>query len=205
MSLLSDLNNKIKALSTRVGAEVKSLWESVNTAQATATAAQTTANTANSTANSAKTTATAAQTTANNANSTANTAKSTADAIAAIAVKTDATTQTVSGTKNFQGLNRQHPGLTKGTAPSSIQYCAIHWTDSTGGTASDHRLATVEYSVDTNGTAGIIIGPYQFNGNSYSGNLLRLSVDTNGVASSSVSNLTVSGYLAVPGGRIWIA
>ena len=67
MSLLSDLNNKIKALSTRMGEEVKSLWSGVNTAQTTATAAQTTANTANSTANTANNTANTANNTANNA------------------------------------------------------------------------------------------------------------------------------------------
>ena len=72
MSLLSDLNNKIKALSARMGDEVKSLWESVNTAQSTATAAQTTADTANSTANTAKSTADTANSTANSALSTAN-------------------------------------------------------------------------------------------------------------------------------------
>lgn len=67
MSLLSDLNNKIKALSTRVGEEVKSLWSGVNSAQSTATAAQTTANTANSTANTAKSTADTAKSTADTA------------------------------------------------------------------------------------------------------------------------------------------
>ena len=86
MSLLSDLNNKIKALSTRMGEEVKSLWSGVNTAQttaataqSTATAAQTTANTANSTANTAKSTADTANSTANGAHTLANTANNTAN------------------------------------------------------------------------------------------------------------------------------
>ena len=38
MSLLSDLNNKIKALSARVATECSSLWSGVNTAQETADA-----------------------------------------------------------------------------------------------------------------------------------------------------------------------
>ena len=99
MSLLSDLNNKIKALSTRVATEVKSLWESVNTAQSTATAAQTTANTAQSTANTANSTA-------NTANSTANTAKSTADTAMAWSWQvtgTNVITSTASDTTTFWG------------------------------------------------------------------------------------------------------
>ena len=213
MSLLSDLNNKIKALSTRMGAEVKALWSGVNTAQSTATAAQTTANTANSTANTAKSTAdtanstaNTANSTANTANSTANTAKSTADAIAALAVKTDATTQIINGTKSFYGLHRMVP-VSKGVNPSTTNWSALHWVDSTGKDGTATRLATVEYSIDANGTAGLLIGPYRYiaNDTSYVGHLLSLTIRRDGTKSASIENLTVSGGLWIPGGRIWIA
>lgn len=78
-----------------------------------------------------------------------------------------------------------HTGLSIGTNPSATQYKAIHWSDNTGDTGNNHRLATVEYSCSNTGTAGLVIGPYQYieNRGNYNGSLLQLSVQSNGTKS----------------------
>lgn len=135
MSLLSDLNNKIKALSTRVGMEVKSLWESVNTAQSTAAAAQTAANTAQSTATAAQSTANTAKSTADTANSTANTANSTANtALSTANAKVSKSGDTMTGVLrvNSSGpaqIKVQHTVMDATTLPSVEQNLQIWFVD----------------------------------------------------------------------------
>jgi hypothetical protein len=115
--------------------------------------------------------------------------------------------QNISGTKRFNGLVLKNGNLTVGTLPSSTNYCAIHWTDSTNGTGASNRMATVEYGVDANGKSWMTLGPYQWvsGKTSYTGNLMNLSVYKDGTTSTSINNLTVNGSLNIPGGKIWIA
>ena len=89
------------------------------------------------------------------------------------------------GGKMTGTITYSHTGLSIGTNPSATQYKAIHWTDNTGDTGNNHRLATVEYSCNASGTAGLTIGPYQYTENrgSYTGSLLLMSIQSNGTKS----------------------
>lgn len=84
----------------------------------------------------------------------------------------------LSGGKMTGNITYVHSGLSIGTNPSSAQYKAIHWTDNTGDSGNNHRLATVEYSCATDGTAGLTIGPYQYIANraSYNGSMLQMKI-----------------------------
>ena len=72
--------------------------------------------------------------------------------------------------------------LSIGTNPTSSHYKAIHWTDKTGDTGNNNRLATVEYSCLPSGEASIIIGPYTYiaNRGSFNGSILDLRIKSNG-------------------------
>lgn len=78
-----------------------------------------------------------------------------------------------------------HNALSIGTNPTATQYKAIHWTDNTGDSGNNHRLATVEYSCGTDGTTGLVLGPYQYIANraSYNGSLLKLSITSDNTKS----------------------
>lgn len=91
------------------------------------------------------------------------------------------------GGKMTGNITYVHTGLSIGTNPTSTQYKAIHWTDKTGDTGNNNRLATVEYSCNASGTAGIVIGPYQYvaNRGSYTGSLLAMNVSSDGTKSIS--------------------
>ena len=113
---------------------------------------------------------------------------------------------TMTGTLNAPELHAKQPNVVKGTNPSSTQYAAYHFVDSTGEPNTAHRLGTVEYSVKSDGTAQIIIGPYLFKElTSFTGNLLTVGIYNDGTGYTNASNLTVSGFLKIPGGQIWIA
>ena len=115
--------------------------------------------------------------------------------------------QNISGIKRFSNFVMKNGNVTMGTNPSSTNYCAIHWTDSSNNTGAANRLATIEYAVDANGKAWMTIGPYLYTSDktSYTGNLMNLSINKDGTTSTSVNNLTVNGSLNIPGGKIWIA
>lgn len=115
--------------------------------------------------------------------------------------------QNINGVKRFTSFVLKNGNLTMGTNPSSTNYCAIHWTDSTNNTGAANRLATIEYGVGTDGRAWMTIGPYLYTSGktSYTGNLMNLSINKDGTTSTSVNNLTVNGSLNIPGGKIWIA
>ncbi len=91
------------------------------------------------------------------------------------------------GGKMTGTITYAHTGLSIGTNPSATQYKAIHWTDKTGDTGNNNRLATVEYSCNASGTAGIVIGPYQYiaNRGSYTGSLLAMNITSDGAKSIS--------------------
>ena len=84
----------------------------------------------------------------------------------------------LSGGKMTGNITYVHSGLSIGTNPSSAQYKAIHWTDNTGDSGNNNRLATVEYSCSTDGTAGLTVGPYQYIANraSYNGSMLQMKI-----------------------------
>lgn len=84
----------------------------------------------------------------------------------------------LAGGKMTGNITYVHGSLAIGTNPSSAQYKAIHWTDKTGDTGNNNRIATVEYSLDTSGTAGMVIGPYQYiaGRGSYNGSLLQMKI-----------------------------
>lgn len=137
---------------------------------------------------------------ANKANTTANTANNAAKG------KVDRGGDTMTGALNAPELHAKQPNVVKGTNPSSVQYAAYHFVDSTGNAGIANRLGTVEYSLQPNGKAQIIIGPYLFKDlTSYTGNLLTIGILSDGTAYTEASNLKVNGYLEIPGGRIWIA
>lgn len=73
-------------------------------------------------------------------------------------------------------------GLSIGTNPTAVNRKSIHWTDSTGDSGSNNRLATVEYSCDTNGLSELVLGPYQYIANraSYNGSHLKMSIASDG-------------------------
>ena len=113
---------------------------------------------------------------------------------------------TMAGTLNAPEFHTKQPNVVKGTTPSSTQYAAYHFVDSTGEATTAHRLGTVEYSVQSDGTAKLIMGPYHYtNLTSYTGNLLSIGIYNDGTGFTSAANLTVTGYLKIPGGQIWIA
>lgn len=87
----------------------------------------------------------------------------------------------LAGGKMTGNITYVHSSLAAGTNPTSAQYKAIHWTDKTGDTGNNNRLATVEYSCATDGTAGLIIGPYQYiaGRGSYNGSLLQMKITAN--------------------------
>lgn len=73
-------------------------------------------------------------------------------------------------------------GLSIGTNPTAVNRKSIHWTDNTGDSGSNNRLATVEYSCDTNGLSELVLGPYQYIANraSYNGSHLKMSIASDG-------------------------
>ena len=113
---------------------------------------------------------------------------------------------TVTGTLKAHEFQSKQQSVVKGSNPSSTQYVAYHFVDSAGEATTAHRLGTVEYSIQSNGTAQVIIGAYKYSDlTAYNGNLLRIGVYSDGSAFTEAANLTVSGYLKIPGGQIWIA
>lgn len=203
MSLLSDLNNKIKALSTRVGTEVKSLWSGVNTAQSTATAAQTTANTANSTANTAKSTA-------DTANSTANTALSTANA--KVSKAGDMMTGNLVVAKGFPQARLIDTRLSKGTLPETTMYMESFLEDSSGLAVNDYtstehpstmNIGIFGSSVSATGIVQTYLRAYKYEADSTASHTIGVEYDT--ANSTGYAFTTATKFRFGNGTQFWIA
>lgn len=103
--------------------------------------------------------------------------------------------------------------VTKSTNPDRTQYAAWEIVDSKGKDGGDtwqsRRLATMEYSLQSNGTAGLIIGPYQNVADSSSAAYLQLYMTSAGVASCTFPNTTccdgqwVSKVLSIANSVTW--
>ena len=121
-------------------------------------------------------------------------ASTTGTSVFASGVVVNPSINSISATKLFLSdildtnvITMKSSSVTMGTNPSTTIHQAIHWSDVTGETGAANRMATIEHSVDTSGTAKLTMGPYQFiaNKTSYTGALLNLQMTAAGAASAS--------------------
>lgn len=196
MSLLSDLNNRIKALSTRIGTEVKNLWGGVSTAQ-------TTANTANSTANTAKSTA-------DTANSTANTALSTANA--KVSKAGDMMTGNLVVAKGFPQARLIDTRLSKGTLPETTMYMESFLEDSSGLAVNDYtstehpstmNIGIFGSSVSATGIVQTYLRAYKYEADSTASHTIGVEYDT--ANSTGYAFTTATKFRFGNGTQFWIA
>ena len=83
--------------------------------------------------------------------------------------------QTIGGEKTYTGnVTLKNSNVTVGTNPSSTSYKEIFFVDSTGSTASEHRLANIYSSINTDGVSQFCLEAYKYdasNTNYTKGNL----------------------------------